>query len=136
MTEDKMVEWHHRLNGQEFEQAPGDGEGQGSLTGYSPWGRRESDMTQQLIGNDSTKTLFVSLGHERPQNVLRRFSEGPQNVLRTHVEHIMFVYFSLPWVEDILMHVRNFPRNSLDNRFLNAVNEEYLPFPIPHYCLY
>ena len=31
MTEDEMVGWHHRLNGHEFEQAPGDGEGQGSL---------------------------------------------------------------------------------------------------------
>ena len=35
-----MVGWHHRLNGHEFEQAPGDGEGQGSLTCSSPWGRR------------------------------------------------------------------------------------------------
>ena len=35
-AEDEMAGWHHRLNGQEFEQAPGDGEGQGSLTGYSP----------------------------------------------------------------------------------------------------
>ena len=32
MTEDEMVAWHHRLNGHEFEQTPGNGEGQGSLT--------------------------------------------------------------------------------------------------------
>ena len=38
MTEDKMVEWHHRLNGHEFEQAPGDGEGLGSLACCDPWG--------------------------------------------------------------------------------------------------
>ena len=37
MTEDEMIGWHHRLNGHEFEQAPGDGEGQGSLAHYSPW---------------------------------------------------------------------------------------------------
>ena len=43
-----MVEWHHRLDGYEFEQAPGDGEGQGSLMCYSPWGCRESDRTEQL----------------------------------------------------------------------------------------
>ena len=43
MTEDEMVGWHHQLNGHEFEQASGDGEGQGS-----PWGRRESDTTEQL----------------------------------------------------------------------------------------
>ena len=40
MTEYEMVGWHHRLNGHEFEQAPGDGEGQGSLKCCSPWGRR------------------------------------------------------------------------------------------------
>ena len=41
MTEDEMVGWHYQLNGHEFEQAPGDSEGQGS----SPWGYKESDMT-------------------------------------------------------------------------------------------
>ena len=45
MTDDEMVGWHHRLNGREFEQAQGDGEGQGSLTCCSPWGWEESDMT-------------------------------------------------------------------------------------------
>ena len=38
-TEDEMVGWHHRLNGHEFEQTPGDSEGQGSLACCSPWGR-------------------------------------------------------------------------------------------------
>ena len=41
MTEDEMVGWHHRLDGHEFEQAPGDGEGQGSLACCSPWGCQE-----------------------------------------------------------------------------------------------
>ena len=40
-----MVGWHHRLNGHEFEQTPGDSEGQGSLACFSPWGHKESDMT-------------------------------------------------------------------------------------------
>ena len=40
MTEDEMVGWHHQINGHEFEQAPGDGEEQGSLVCCSPWGRR------------------------------------------------------------------------------------------------
>jgi len=44
-----MVGWHHQLNGHEFEQALGDGEGQRSLPGCSPWGRKESDMTEQRI---------------------------------------------------------------------------------------
>ena len=41
MTEDEMVGWYHQLNGHEFEQAPGDGEGQGSLACCSPWGHKE-----------------------------------------------------------------------------------------------
>ena len=48
MTEDEMVEWHHQLNGLEFEQTPGDGEGQGSLACYSPWCCKELDTTEQL----------------------------------------------------------------------------------------
>ena len=48
MTEDEMVRWHHRLNGREFEQALGVGDGQGGLACYSPWGRKESDMTERL----------------------------------------------------------------------------------------
>ena len=47
-TEDKMVEWHHQLNGHEFEQTLGDGEGQGRLVCYSPWGRKGSDTTERL----------------------------------------------------------------------------------------
>ena len=43
-----MVGWHHGLNGQEFEQAPGDSEGQGGLLCCSPWGRQESDTTERL----------------------------------------------------------------------------------------
>ena len=47
-TEDEVVKWHHWLNGQEFEQTPGNGEGQGSLTCCSPWGRKELDTTEWL----------------------------------------------------------------------------------------
>ena len=45
-TEDEMARWHQRLNEQEFEQAPGVGDGQGSLACCSPWGRKESNMTE------------------------------------------------------------------------------------------
>ena len=46
-----MVGWHHWLSGHEFEQALGDGEGQGSLAYCSPWGHKESDMTEWLNNN-------------------------------------------------------------------------------------
>ena len=48
MTGDEMVEWHHRLDGRESEQAPGVGDGQGGLVCYRPWGHKESDMTERL----------------------------------------------------------------------------------------
>ena len=48
MTEDEMVGWHHQLDGHEFEQFPGVGDGQGGLACCSPWGRKELDTTEQL----------------------------------------------------------------------------------------
>ena len=56
MAEDEMIWWHQWLNGHEFEQAPGVGDGQGSLVCYSPWGLKELDMTEWL---NWTKLLFV-----------------------------------------------------------------------------
>ena len=46
MTEDEMVGWYHQLDGLEFEQALGVGNGWGSLACYSPWGCKESDMNE------------------------------------------------------------------------------------------
>ena len=48
MTEDEMVGLHHQLDGHEFEQAPGVGDGQGSLACCSPWGCKELDTTERL----------------------------------------------------------------------------------------
>ena len=47
-TKDEMVGWHHQLNGHEFEQALGVGDGQRSLACCSPWGHKEMDTTEQL----------------------------------------------------------------------------------------
>ena len=51
MTEDEMVGWHHRLDGHEFKQTPGDSEGQESLACCSPRGHKESDKTEPLNNN-------------------------------------------------------------------------------------
>ena len=45
-TQDEMIGWHHQLDGQEFEQALGVGDGQGSLVCCSPWGLKESDKME------------------------------------------------------------------------------------------
>ena len=57
-TENERVGWHHRLNGHEFEQALGDSEGQGNLVCYSPWGRKESDMIEQLNNKSSIHRIL------------------------------------------------------------------------------
>ena len=53
-----MVGWHHQLDEHEFEQAPGVGDGQGSLTCCSPWGHKESDTTERLNWKKQTFKLW------------------------------------------------------------------------------
>ena len=60
-TEDELVGWHHRLNGHEFEQTPGDSEGQGSLECCSPWGSKELDTTEHLNNKIDLTTLGILL---------------------------------------------------------------------------
>ena len=61
MTEDEMVGWHHQLNGHEFEQAQGVGDGQGSLVCCSPWRRKESDTAEPLNNNNNEKYNVFSV---------------------------------------------------------------------------
>ena len=58
-----MVGWHYQLNGHEFEQALGDGEGQGSLACCSPWGRKELDRAERL--NTTTTTTTTTKNQSR-----------------------------------------------------------------------
>ena len=61
MTEDEMVGWHHQLDEHEFKQAPGDGEGQGSLAYCSPWVHKESDTTVGLNNNKGLPSITKAL---------------------------------------------------------------------------
>ena len=61
MTEDKMVEWHHPLDGHEFEQTLGIGNGQRSLACCSPLGCKELDITERLNGTDLCKYNCIGL---------------------------------------------------------------------------
>ena len=58
-TEDEMVGWHHQLDGHEFEQALGVGDGQGSMACCSPWGHKESDITEWLNWQEPLNTNYV-----------------------------------------------------------------------------
>ena len=61
MTEDEMAGWHHRLDGHEFEQAPGVGDGQGSLACCSPWDHKESHTTERLNRTELTITYALEV---------------------------------------------------------------------------
>ena len=71
MTEDEMVGWYHRLDGHEFEQAAGVGDGQGGLACCSPWGRKVRHMTEQLRNNSNTSSTYHT-----PSNVLNPYTHN------------------------------------------------------------
>ena len=60
-TEDELVWWHHWRDGHEFEQAPGIGDGQGSLVCYNPWGHKELDTTELNCGQNVQKDIRLPL---------------------------------------------------------------------------
>ena len=69
-TEDEMVGWHRWLNGHEFEKTLEDGDGQESLACCSPWGQKESDMTEQL--KDNNNVSGCDLGRKAMTNLKSR----------------------------------------------------------------
>ena len=95
-TEDKMVGWHHGLNGHESEQTPEDCEGQGSLACCSPWVRRESDTTEQLNNNIHTllhtkqivnKDLLYNAGNSTQYSVITSMrKESDKEWIYVHVQ--------------------------------------------------
>ena len=71
MTEDEMVGWHHWLYRHEFEQSPRVGDGQGSLACCSPWGGKDSDMTERLNWlTDWLRGKFVNISTKKCQTVI------------------------------------------------------------------
>ena len=85
MTEDEMVGCHHQFNGHEFEQAPGDGEGQGSLACGSPWGRKELDTTEQQQRHFVIFQCHTGLYQDEPTNEDKKMGGelGMVTLLRT-----------------------------------------------------
>jgi len=94
-----MVGWHHQLDGQEFEQAPGVGDGQGGLACRSPWGRKESDTTEQL------NTEREKMKHNIEKQMVAHLSMCTHT--HTHMPHIHTLHIpphthhlclAIPWV--------------------------------------
>ena len=80
VTEDEMVGWHHQLNGREFEQTLGDGEGQGSLACCSPWSRKKSgtigglnNKKENCILQVNEFSAFLCMGRRKNPESLKPF---------------------------------------------------------------
>ena len=82
-AEDKMVGWCHRLDGQ----TPGNGEGQGSLMYYSPWGCKESDMTEQLNNNKMKMRCTTVSGNFPYKVVIIAFMPSPSSFPPVSLEY-------------------------------------------------
>ena len=101
MTEDEMIGWHHWLNGHEFEQTPGDGEGQRSLVCCSPWGCKESDIIEQLSFTFSPR-LYLLCFIVLPVFIEILFRNGHKSVaidedLPNESKHRLFICYLLWW---------------------------------------
>ena len=96
-----MVGWHHGLNGHQFEQAPGDGEEQGSLACCSPWGHKESDtielqkykdkMTSQVNSTNHLDTVNTNASETVPKK-LQRKEPSQTHSIRTKITLISKAY--------------------------------------------
>ena len=75
MTDDETAGWHHRLDGREFEQTPGVGDGQGGLACCDSWGRKESDRTERLnwteMKTEKNELILCSISHTSNRDVLQ-----------------------------------------------------------------
>ena len=83
-TEDERVRWHHRLNGHDLEQTPGDSGGQGSLARCGPWGRKESDTTERL--NSSICQLSCAQRHSSHGHQQNSSAASPHASHARHLE--------------------------------------------------
>ena len=78
-----MVGWDHQLNGHEFEEVPGDGEGQGNLVFCRPWGHKESDTTERLNNNNA-------MGRKKKESINR--NDKGLSTDKTHIQPPPHIY--------------------------------------------
>ena len=116
--EDEMVGWHHWLNGHEFEQTLGHGEGQGSLACCSPWGRKELDTTEWLNSSRETGTQLGALNkHFLTDRTNNWYGNTQQTIIKSFTNARQYVLDGisldvgaegpgfLPWLHDQVMQL-------------------------------
>ena len=98
-TEEEMFGWHHQLNGHEFEQALGDGDGQESLACCSPWGRKESDTTEWLNWTEPNHIFVCSMWPwaytVRPLHTNLKVANFQRCKVHLHVRSLKLVHVSV-----------------------------------------
>ena len=100
MTEDEMIEWHHWLDGHQFEQALGVGEGQGSLVCYSPRGCKQSDTTEWL-SNWTELNFIPAAGKWDEQKETIKLLEENTGKTRSDINHSRILYDPPPRILEI-----------------------------------
>ena len=98
MTEDKMVGWHHRLDGHEFEQAPGIGDEQESLVCCSSWGCKELDMTERLNYYSLVAQMAKHLPAVRETRV--QSLDWEDSLEEEMTTHSGILAWTIPWTEE------------------------------------
>ena len=102
-TKDEMVGWNHWLNAHEFEQAPGDGKGQGCLACCSPWGCKELDMNEQLNKKKTEWAISVMITILNPAGKLQErhcslIVVNTNIIVNREYSKIIFLF----WIQSIL----------------------------------
>ena len=100
---DEMAGWHHQLYGHEFEQALGDGEGQGSLACCSPWGRKEPDTTEWL--NNNHPSSWVAEVEKKNTSYMHQVHTpfNSRSITRKKVPTLSEITGSLPWKRPVML---------------------------------
>ena len=115
-TEDEMVGWHHLLNGHEFEQALGIGDVRGSLACCSPWGRKESDMTEWLNNhrkpqssygtNITNKNAWAILHNCKYSVLLTQIHTAFLVWIKKLIEVVMLLKSNIWYIPDMIQEVK------------------------------
>ena len=116
-----MVGWHHQLNGHEFEETLGVDDGQGGHECSSPWGPKQSDMTEQLNRNDG-HLIFDKGGKNiqcRKDNLFNKcWQKWSVTCKRMKLEHFLTPFPKIKWIKDL--QVRPEAINHLEENMQNT----------------